>query len=319
MAKQTVAIGSLDEFRSYIHHDGYNNSRNYRNMKISKGGVLIANLNIILQTGSPLIAVPKMFQNIKIKDITFKGPGNNPAFEDYVYEEFLQTTGDILEVSPTVYNRLLSERSTLDGIEYDTRYKVLATVVNPNNGLSYTFFLDTLHADIFYLTGLDIMLDEDITLISSERNNIINVKGYSVITDTFSRFKYRAFKITDNLSNPTSSVYSSIKQLNYNMKLPNLKAYLVPCNKDLFIANGANIVPTIYDKELSPNREIQIAKYPMIVIELGLSKDLLTADPEFNILPHFVISSDGNNRLSYSYNGKNYKATTRFGVVIPGI
>lgn len=319
MAKQTVEVNTLDELRSYMHKDGYNNSRNYRNMRIKKGGKLIANLNIILQTGSPLVAIPNMFHNIKIKDIDSKGPGNNTAFEKYVYEEFLQTSGDILSVTPDIYNRLIEERSTLDGIQYDTRYKVLANVVNPNNGLSYTFFLDTYHADIFYLTGLDIIVDEDIVLLSSENNNILNVKGYSVITDTFNRFKYRAFKITDNLSNPTSSVYSSIRQLNYNMKLPNLSAYLVPCNKDLFIANGANIVPTIYDKEISTNREIQIAKYPMIVVEFGTSSDLLVSDREFNILPHFVITSDGNNRLSYSFNGTKYKSTTRFGVVIPGI
>lgn len=319
MSKETILIGSLDEFRSYIHHDGYNNDRNYRNMRIIKDGKVVANLNVMLQSGSPLVAIPKMFQDIKIKDITFKKPGSNQAFEDFRYEEFLQTRGDILEVSPTVYNGLITERASIDGIQYDTRYKVLTTVVNPNNGLSYTFFLDTYHADIFYLTGLDLMLDDTITLISSESNNIMNVKGYSVITDVLSRFKYRPYKITDNLSNPTSSVYSSIKQLNYNMKLANMSAYLVPCNKDLFISNGMNIVPTIYDKEISPNREIQIAKYPMIVVEFGVSTDLLTADPNHNILPHFVISSDGNNRLSYSFNGKNYKATTKFGVVIPGI
>ena len=319
MFKEKILIGSLDEFRSYIHHDDYNNSRNYRNMRIIKDGRLVANLNIILQSGSPLIAIPKMFQDIKIKEISFKTPGNNPAFEDFRYEEFLQTNGDEVEVSPQVYNALISERATLDGITYDTRYKVLTTVVNPNNGLSYTFFLDTYHADIFYLTGLDLMLDDTITLLSSETNNIMNVKGYSVITDVLSRFKYRPYKITDNISNPSSSVYSSIRQLNYNMTLANMTAYLVPCNKDLFISNGMNIVPTIYDKELSPNREIQIAKYPMIVIEFGVSTDLLNNDAEYNILPHFVISSDGNNRLSYSFNGKNYKATTKFGVVIPGI
>lgn len=320
MLSGNITFDTVEDLERYLEKDKSNNSPSCRKMRIMKGDKLVANLLVNTQSGFPLLSVPKpAFDDIKIVDINSKGPANLTHLSGYTFSEFFTLKG-VTTVDENIYNEVISKRKTIGGVEKDTRYKPIGEVINPNTGLMYTFFLDAYHNDIFVVCGLNYILNDNIKIIAKEDSTYLHIDGYSIITNINNYYKFRSNPITTTLSTPSKDVAcNSIDNLNWDMLLKNFKAYFIPCNKDVILSNGTNIVPTIYDKYISPNREIQLAKYPVLVVEFGVSTDLLLSDPTYDTINNFIITAESNNRLSYVYNSNNYTKTTTFGVAITGI
>lgn len=256
-----------------------NNSNMGRGITVKKDGKVICNLDVNLSTSKPLISVPSkavLDQTILFDVVTSIGKYKEYSFGELTKLELpKQNTPDLnVPLEQKEIEEYKATRKTYDGKSVlEERYIPYVTIFSPAIKTDITIFIDILTCDMFFISGLEYILDSSIKV---DPKVLINVTGYKLGGKPVS--PSAAITPSNNFSLDTQS-YSELYGLMSTVKDdllaedPDVKAYGVVFSKELPRQTTTNNFPILYDKVIGRDqKEVQIARqdgYPSIIIQIG--------------------------------------------------
>lgn len=291
----------MDDQLKYYHSnlDMKNNSKTSRRMKISKNGNVVCNLNIAISKSKPIITLPsqKVLDQLNMFDVDVE----IGKYKDYIFGENTLTSFKGVAVQSPGYTELgrgltgqevndyIATRKDVAGnLLGDERYIPYLTVFNPILRTDMVIFLDKLHGDMFYIAGLQFLLDDAVDVSS---NLTVDVTGYSIS----GRIAVGQTSDTTKIMTPSQTfTYDQNMQSDFGKHMnldkatllnpdPDVKAFGVAFTKELPHMAGNTSFPIIYDKVNKGGTEVQVCRQdsiPSIIVQLGkLNKFYATGTP----------------------------------------
>lgn len=280
----------MDDQLKYYHSnlDAKNNSKTSRRMKISKNGNVVCNLNIDISKSKPIITLPsqKVLDQLNMFDVDVE----IGKYKDYVFGENTLTNFKGVSVQSPGYSELSRDLTPQEVNDYiatrkdisgntlgDERYIPYLTVFNPVLRTDMVIFLDKLHGDMFYIAGLQFLLDDGVDV---SNNLVIDVTGYSIsgrlaVGQTSDVTKImtpsQSFTYDQNIQSDFGKHMNLDKASLLNPD-PDVKAFGVAFTKELPHLAGNTSFPIIYDKVSKGGVEVQVCRQdsiPSIIVQLG--------------------------------------------------
>lgn len=278
-------------YNYYLRLNIANNNKNVRKMTISNASGDKCHLSISVLQSKPIITLPDA--TIMDKLTLFDVDVSIGEYKTFTFKESTITSiKDQNTTSPELrkdltqqeINDYLATRLDIKGLplQGNSRYIPYITVFNPVLKTDMTIFIDKLHGDMFYISGLQFLLSDAVDVADATE---IEVMGYSIngrIDITSSSSARTCLTPSQAVTYDTGIMSDFGKHMNFDTTQlwnadPDVKAYGVAFTKELPSTPGTNF-PIIYDKVIGRGgTEVQVCRQdsvPSVVVNLGKIRKL---------------------------------------------
>lgn len=308
--------------------DKANNQKTNRRIKVESQSGKVFRLNVEVLKAIPFITndVSKI-EELKFFPMTIsQGAFANFTFkEDTIYSlegldpkiiSDLKITDDIL-----ILDQATKAEYDATRLFKDDRFIDYVNFINPLTKMSYTVIIDTLHNDMFVISGLSLILSDD----NNVSNDVIfNISGIKIGTDITQDFLSPSDLIGISKDKDFDFISINKDKTRLHTTNPNVTAFGISLTRNLpgYIKESTNF-PVLYDIVPGLRGDIQVARQdtiPNMFICLGTIDDLtdvnLPAASKLGLVPNSVLYQKTSNWFSLKDNKKTYDMNTKFSFLL---
>lgn len=273
----------------YTSLDKLNNNKKNRRMTISGPNGDVCNLIVTLNNNKPFITLPdsNIIDSLVLFDVTCElGKYKSYTFKEHTITSIKDqnvTAGNLKsELTQQEISDYLNTRSDIKGgsLNGASRYLPYLTIFNPVIKTDMTIFIDKLHGDMFYVSGLQFLLSNSVDINDKvvlevnghaignriDFNSSLNVKG--PLTPS------QSIAYDDSIHSPFGNLMN-LNVATLTAQDTDVKAFGVAFTKELPSTTSTNF-PIIYDKVTGRGGvEVQVCRQdsiPSIIVQLGKVK-----------------------------------------------